>query len=249
MASTLQSTPESQAPESRPPKSGNAHLSSVQLLDGCRRRSADGSHERFCFELFRRALVDDDQSCWNAIYGQYQNLIYGWILKVTNGRYAVGVSTVEDIEQDALRAFKRSYTADKLALADGVGSVLKYLKSTVISATQLAQQKAAKELLQDEWASEVVDGHRGESPDHQSPESAVLNAMESDALWQVIDDACNNEREQLVARLSFVSNLTPRRMMALHPDFFEDEESIYKLRKNLVKRLRRNAQLLELLER
>ena len=244
MAHTLQSNPKIQAS-----KTGNAQLNSMQLLEGCRRRSADGSHERFCFELFRRALVDDDQSCWDAIYGQYQNLIHGWILKVTSGHYAVGIMTIEDIGQDARRAFKRSYTAEKLALADGVGSVLKYLKSTVISATQLAQQKASKELLQDEWVSEVVDMHRGESPEHQSPESAVLGAMESDALWQVIDDACHDEREQLVARLSFVSNLTPRRMMALHPDVFDDEESIYKLRKNLVKRLRRNAQLLELLER
>ena len=132
----------------RDSKATHSKLTSAELLAGCQRRCADGAHETFCFELFRRALVEDDEACWSAIYAQYQNLLYDWILKASGGRYAVGIFTVEDIAQDAFRAFKRSYTVEKLAAAAGVGSILRYLKSTAISATQAAKLKATRELHQ-----------------------------------------------------------------------------------------------------
>ena len=76
----------------------------------------------------------------------------------------------------------------------------------------------------------------------------MIRGMDANALWQIVDETCHDEREQLVARLSFVANLKPRRIIERYPQLFDSEDSLYKLRKNLLKRLRRNPQLLEMLE-
>jgi len=43
-------------------------LSPLQLATRCQNNQRDGSHEPFCFELFRRAIVEGSSVCWYYIH-------------------------------------------------------------------------------------------------------------------------------------------------------------------------------------
>src|SRR5690348_4722507 len=54
-----------------------------QLLSACRAETAkfprpEPSHDRYCFELFRRASCERDQAAWAAISGAYQPIVAAW---------------------------------------------------------------------------------------------------------------------------------------------------------------------------
>ena len=59
----------------------------------------------------------------------------------------------------------------------------------------------------------------------------------------LVDSCCSDPREHVLARLSFVCDLTPAMIISLLPHEFEDVQEIYRLRRNLRNRLMRNPEL------
>ena len=64
---------------------------------------------------------------------------------------------------------------------------------------------------------------------------------ESAELWQVIQGLFPNEREQRLAYLLFHCGLKPREIVRFCTREFGDIREIYRLRRNIVERLTRNA--------
>jgi hypothetical protein len=87
-----------------------------------------------------------------------------------------------------------------------------------------------------------LDGQRSGS----HPEEQYLATMWQEKLWQVVNRCCYDERERVLARLSFVSDLKPSEILDRHPDLFADVAEIYTLRRNLKNRLWRDKDLQEL---
>ena len=56
----------------------------------------------------------------------------------------------------------------------------------------------------------------------------------------MVEREMRDEAEQLVARLSFVAGLSPREIRARHPDRFADVNTVYRIKRNLIDRLRRS---------
>jgi len=58
-------------------------LSIGDLTWRCRQESAqylagNAHNETYCLELFRRAIVDQDQAAWPALYTHYEPLVAEW---------------------------------------------------------------------------------------------------------------------------------------------------------------------------
>lgn len=224
-----------------------------ELLAGCQRVQEDNSHESFCFELFRRAIAAKSEVCWSLIYQQYQRLVYRWVLDCANGRDHIGDLSVDDMVLHAFTSFWRAFTSDKLAKAPALSSVLSYLKScagtAVLQAKRQLESKVTRAHWQEsEWA-EYLEGDDQNAQPTMNPEVTTLAKMGAEELWTIVDSCCVDERERMVARLSFVSNLKPRAIIDLMPDQFSAETEIYSLRRNLKNRLARNEQLQILAER
>ena len=97
-------------------------ISLFQLAARCRNTQPDGSHEPSCFELFRRAVVEACCLCWQHLHHQYYPLVRYWVTRCAS----LDPDTIDDLTQEALTAFWRSYKPDKLARARGLGDVLAY---------------------------------------------------------------------------------------------------------------------------
>src|SRR5690242_1710727 len=76
--------------------------------------------ERFCLELFRRAIVQRDDAAWAAVYDQYAAAVRRWL------------RTQPDQEEEgvviAFERFWRAVDATKFATFTSLSGVLQYLK-------------------------------------------------------------------------------------------------------------------------
>ena len=94
-----------------------------------------------------------------------------------------------------------------------------------------------------EWQPEVLDNMLGTQQVSDRPEQVILQTLWQEKLWQVVNNCCHDERERLLARLSFVSDLKPGEILERHPDLFADVAEIYTMRRNLKNRLWRDKAL------
>ena len=99
-----------------------ADLRRLALLGIARRCEQETNHffqrkrhdPRFCFELFRRAIVDRSQDAWALAYTQYRPLLSGWV-----ERHSAFEGSGEETQYYVNRAFEKMWTALAARYAEG----------------------------------------------------------------------------------------------------------------------------------
>jgi hypothetical protein len=71
-------------------------ISPSQLAARCRNIQPDASHEPFCFELVRRAIVEGSSLCWHYLHNQYYSLVRYWVSR----RAPSDPDTIDDLTQN-----------------------------------------------------------------------------------------------------------------------------------------------------
>jgi DNA-directed RNA polymerase specialized sigma24 family protein len=200
------------------------------------------SHDpRYGFELFRRAIVDRNQSAWELVYSQYRPLVAGWVKD-----HAAYPSSGEEAQYFVNRAFERMWAAltpDKFAQFPDLKSVLCYLKMCVHSVI-LDQVRAADLAIiasQDGVAS--LEG----KANGMTVEDRALARVGQQEFWGEIDARLRSEKERLVVYGSFVLALKPREIYAQHRETFRDVKEVYRVKENVLARLGRDDELRRLL--
>lgn len=194
---------------------------------------------RYCFELFRRAIEEKSKAAWDLICNQYQALVTGWVSQ----HYAFR-ATREDAEYFVNGAFGKissTITADKFESFSDLGYLLRYLKmcvhSVIMDYTRMIDQA---ELFPLEEADE-------ETSRDPSPEEQAMDYAERQRIWQVTRERLHNEKERIVIYGSFVLDLKPQEFAQHFPNLFEDVDEIYRIKQNVITRLRRDSEFRKLL--
>lgn len=191
-------------------------------------------------ELFRRAMTDDDQAAWQVIIELYRGLLIAQA-----SRRVVRGFVAEDDGFCVDRAFQRFWRANRkgrLQQFNDLASILKYLKMCLASVL-LDEARARRRQA---WVS--LDEVPPETCVGTDPSSHVVGKVAARELWEIISREVVDPQELLVARLSFVSGLTPRDIITRHPEKFQDVYDVYRTKRNMIERLRRSAALRQLLE-
>ena len=82
---------------------------------------------QYCFELFRRAILEHDQSAWETIHARYQSLVAGWVKQ-----HPAFESSGEEVPYFVNRAFEKIWVAltpDKFGRFSDLSSLLNAHKS------------------------------------------------------------------------------------------------------------------------
>ncbi len=197
----------------------------------------------YCFDLFRRAIMERSQRAWELVYEQYRPLVAGWV-----ERHSAFPGSGEEIQYFVNRAFEKMWlalTPAKFTHFSNLGSLLRYLQMCVHSVI-LDQVRAAQRctylMRAESWPAE-----RG--ADDPLAEDQALDRVHSQELWQEIGARLRNEKERRVMYGSFVLALKPRELYALFRETFHDVRDVYRVKENVLARLRRDAELLEFLGR
>lgn len=184
-----------------------------------------------CYELFRRALaLPPDESAWQAILGQYSRLISYWL-----GQH----SSEDAIQEVFLRFWKTQHAAGSLFVArfPNISTVMGYLKRCALAVRFEAWREEERRCLL--W-DRLRDAALVES---------VLELMRPDRghesfdYRQLVLSRLVDEREHVVFELMYRYDLAPHEVQTERPDLFPDVRVVYRVKENLLKRLKRDREL------
>jgi hypothetical protein len=75
------------------------------------------------------------------------------------------------------------------------------------------------------------------------PEQLVLAEVDRTTLWEIVRSAVATPAERIALVESYVYNLPPRAIHMRHPSLFASIADVYRVKRNLLKRLQRNREL------
>ena len=219
-------------------------LSLASLAQHCAEESDHFFHRRdhdprYCFELFRRAIVAHDDRAWTRLCENYRPLVSGWVRR--NRAFA---SSGEEIDYFVNGAYAKMWSAmspQKFESFDDLKSLLRYLQLCVSSVVMdHARSAEYHEMLED-----LPPGV--EESDAEAVEDVALARTEREDFWEAIGQRLNDDKERLVLHYSYVVGFKPGQIYDEKQELFEDVREIYRIKENVLARLRRDTGLQELL--
>ena len=203
-----------------------------ETLRFLRHESRDDS---YCFELFTHAVAERDDAAWEAIVDQYR-----WIVLAFVRQHAAAASLGESDDFWVNRAFQRFWLAvnpSRFSSFMDLPSVLKYLKLCVHSV--LLDEDRGRRAA----SATSLQALRSDVPATGNMEQTVLDSLARQHLWTAVLNETHDAAERQVAVLSFARDLKPADIQARHPDLFSSVADVYRVKRNLLERLRRSAQI------
>ena len=195
---------------------------------------------RFCYELFRRAFLHRDQRAWEHLYNQYHPLVAGWVR-----RHPAFPSTDEEADYFVNRALEKMWSAltpEKFGRFEDLKSLLRYLQMCVHSAIIDVVRANEQPML------DIEDEKLAALGERRAPavERAAMDQIQRRQLWQEIGARLHNDKERKVVYGSYVLALKPRELYAQYREMFRDITEVYRVKENVLARLRRDAELCKL---
>lgn len=188
------------------------------------------SDSRYCFEIFRLALVEHSQSAWDALYQQYRPLVMSWVQRGT--QLTQMEESVEELINETFAKFWSAMSPEKFGAASGIGALLDYLRlcagSIIIDHGRRNRRKHDQEL-------------DAELPDH-SAESRI-EQLDSQELVQQINQRLKDEAERRIFFAMFTLGMKPREICEEWPEHFPTVQRVNQIRQNIVDRLKRDESL------
>ena len=198
------------------------------------RRSSD---PHYCFELFRRAIMERNQRAWELVYAQYRPLVTGWV-----ERHPAFPTSGEEAQYFVNRAFEKMWAVlapDRFGQFLDLRSLLRYLQMCVHSAI-LDQVRAAE---QASVGTQADIGSAEKESGGPNVEDQALAQVHGQEFWKEIDARLQNEKERRVVYGSFVLALKPREIYTRSQETFRDVHEVYRIKENVLARLGRDEEL------
>jgi len=193
---------------------------------------------RFAYELFRRALVERNEVAWEHIYNHYSGLVESWVRR--SGAFASSGESSEYFVGAAFTKFWRAIS-ERFEQFPTLASLLHYLQlcagSVVIDSVR-AQSWA--EMLPEEAIPS------GLSP-LTAPDEEAMKRVDCEEFWSYINTQLNSEAERIVVYRTFVLGMKPGDIYNDHQDLFQSINDVYNVKRNVLGRLSRNAELRSML--
>jgi DNA-directed RNA polymerase specialized sigma24 family protein len=192
-------------------------------------------NDGYCYELFRRAIVERNSYAWDAVYQQYRNLVSGWVRR-SSGFEAAG-GDAEELVNFTFTKLWRSLTPAKFSRFDNLQAVLRYLQMCAGSAvTDRVRRRRYEQFL------EPLEDFGIELSNHHA-EQAVLSELERARFWANVREHLNDEQEEVLVYSYFILGLKPRQIFDRFSEQFDAIEDVYRVKRNVLHRLRRSPEL------
>ena len=140
-----------------------------------------------------------------------------------------------------IRAFERFFIAvgpERFGTFPSLAALLRYLKLCAHSVL-LDEARAQGGTYVDSLSQHGDEA--GEAPDVAG---YALGQLAGEDLWAAVQGELQDEADRLVARLCLVLGLKPREVYQRHPERYADVAEVYRVKRNLLDRLRRSPAIL-----
>ncbi|MBE3558112.1 MAG: sigma-70 family RNA polymerase sigma factor [Ktedonobacteraceae bacterium] len=195
------------------------------------------SNDRYCLELFRRAIVHHNEDAWACIYQQYAPLVLTWVTQHQSVTLLLGQDGIAPLVNATFAKFSQALTPAKMKNFDSLAAILKYLKMCAHSV--VADEVRASQVRQYEETLESLE----HEPASDDPAEEVISTISVQSLWQVIQEELHNEDERALIYLVYIQGMKPAEIIRQHRHLFPSADEIYRIKRNVLERLRRNRRL------
>jgi hypothetical protein len=222
------------------------HLALPELVQRCEQETKlyfkrQEHDNKFCFELFRRAIQENDTSIWENIIPCYSGLVASWVSQ--HPGYESSGEKIEYFVNGAFAKLVLNLTKEKFQGFSDLGFVLSYLKLCVHSVVVDHYRAADQASL---YTLEEVGEERSMDA---SPEEQVVDRATQHDIWEIVKERLHDEKERIVMQGLFVFELKPRELYDQMPTMFTDVDEIYRIKQNVVARLRRDPDIKKLFDK
>lgn len=181
--------------------------------------------DRYCLEIFRRALVLRDSQAWELLMQRFNGMVLSWMRRHPNREVAYRLNSEENYAALTFERFWMVTVRNKSLEFDTLAGALSFLRACLNSV--------------------IIDTLRGQMKETPFPEDGFDEppAPEIDdgpGLWESIKGLLPSEREQRLAYLLYHCGLKPRQIVQFCPQEFSDVQEIFRMTRNILDRLRRN---------
>ncbi len=197
-----------------------------ELAARCRRESGrplPADRPSACWELFRRAVVENDQQAWAALHVQYRRLIAQW-----------GAGTGHDLDDLVWIVLDRFWRGvrdhDFPHRFPKMAEVMRFLKWCARSE---AIDQARRRDYQRRVGEKLTEARCLDRP-APNPEAQVFAGELREHLYSLLQ----GEDERLVFYLSWELDLKPHEIADQHPRRFADARAVSRIKERILRRLR-----------
>lgn len=219
--------------------------SNAELEQRCREETSNylkhvTHDERYCFELFRRALEKKDQDAFTAIYKTYEPLVRKWVRshQLRDQVDETDLFFVSDSFTNFWKSFNNPNYPDKFKNFSRVAALLNYLNSCVYSC------------ITEYWKSNYLEEQLvslEDELDRIRPMKLHLDgAINSQQLWDYITQLLPNEQLRDLALAVFILEYKPADIAKMGG--WKDARDVSIALQRIKRILRRDATLRQLLE-
>jgi hypothetical protein len=190
----------------------------------------------YCFELFRRAIQNNDQRALEMIIVQYKPLVARWVNRWMSRHPDFSLLDQGDTEDFVAQAFERfwiSFTPAKLEKSQSLAAVLRYLQMCANGAVTDAWRKSRRIRREQEFSNE--------EQALAQPDLAQEYLLQNNEFWQLIEEKAKDTKEYTVAYASFLLTLSPREIFTEYSGDFKDLAEVYQIKQNFLSRLEREG--------
>ena len=197
----------------------------------------------YCFELFRRAIRNNDERALEVLIVQYQPLVARWVERWMSNHpdFSLLNEETQDFVAQAFERFWISFTSAKLEKAQSLAGVLRYLQMCVNGAITDAWRKLRRIQIEQE--------SREEEQELSEPDPTPEDLLQTDEFWQLIRKKAKDPKEYKVVYASFYLDLSPREILGEYQGEFSGIKEIYQHKANFLERLGRDGEFKEYFRR
>ncbi|KAA3664407.1 MAG: sigma-70 family RNA polymerase sigma factor [Chloroflexi bacterium] len=210
-----------------------------ELITRCHIETQQQNDQGCCYEIFRRALENNDADAWQAIHTQYQKLVNHWIRKSLPS--SLEQILIEDLQQATWEKFWKYLSKTPPLFSEKfvhIGAVLKYLnKCTITACLEWRRQQNAQERLHYHLQMNIKDSRLTDVIQSRVQELDTAKKLQDVQTW--LDTNLVDKTEKLVFKLSYQHNLKPTEIVRQFPHIIPTERDVYRIKQRLLKRARR----------
>lgn len=218
------------------------HLTMTELIQEARREIAQflrrqAADDSCAYELFRRAIVLQDEQAWSGMYELYNGVVSAWILRQVPKPEG---SDLESLVNEAFARFAHAMTAQKWSDFACVRAIIGYLKCCAQSAATDYHRWRQPGRYEDPLESIA------QEPFLDDFAESVCERLAAQELWTIVSSEAAAQEERLIVLLVCAQGMSPRELQRRYPTLFPSVDDIYRIKRNVLERLRRNRRLLAL---
>lgn len=217
-------------------------LSNERLTQYCQEQNqrfktaSHNSDERYCFELIRRAVyrIEDADIYFFEVYRP-------WVSNKIAARCPGEPELVADLSQEALLRFFKYVTPETWNRFANLPPLLAYLgKCGETSLLNHWRNVTNRQKLEDAFTE--TEDVSAPIPSERPTESKVTEEHFAQLLWRCVQRNCKDLNDLFLAKQLWLYGVKPQDLSKHYADRFPKLEEIYKRKRNLLDRIKRDSE-------